>query len=54
MTRYIVGTERSQATLFPESLDNYITEDNPIIGIKFLWFYWPASIVSFMAAFISG
>jgi len=30
MTRYIEGTERSQATLFPESLDNYITEDNPV------------------------
>ena len=30
MARYIEGTERYQATLFPESLDNYITEDNPV------------------------
>ena len=30
MTGFIVGESRSQATLFPESLDGYITEDNPV------------------------
>ena len=30
MKRYIEGEERSQATLFPESLDDYIMEDNPV------------------------
>jgi len=30
MKRYIEGEERSQATLFPEQLDDYITEDNPV------------------------
>lgn len=30
MKRYIEGEERSQATLFPEQLDNYIPEDNPV------------------------
>lgn len=30
MKRYIEGEERSQATLFPEQLDNYIAEGNPV------------------------
>ena len=30
MKRYITGIDRSQSTLFPESLDEYITEDNPV------------------------
>lgn len=30
MKRFIEGVERSQATLFPEQLDNYIAEDNPV------------------------
>ena len=30
MTRYVEGQERSQTTLFPESLDEYIAEDNPV------------------------
>lgn len=30
MTRFIEGEDRGQSTLFPESLDNYITEDNPV------------------------
>ena len=29
MKRYVVGQDRSQGTLFPEALDDYITEDNP-------------------------
>ncbi len=29
MKRYITGIDRSQSTLFPESLEEYITEDNP-------------------------
>jgi transposase len=30
MKRYVEGENRSQSTLFPESLDEYITEDNPV------------------------
>jgi len=29
MKRFITGIDRSQSILFPESLDSYITEDNP-------------------------
>jgi len=30
MKRFIEGEDRSQSTLFPQSLDDYIAEDNPI------------------------
>jgi transposase len=30
MKRYVVGQDRSQSTLFPEALDDYIAEDNPV------------------------
>src|SRR5450755_436099 len=30
MKRYVEGHDRSQTTLFPESLDEYIAEDNPV------------------------
>src|ERR1019366_9012892 len=30
MKRFIEGEDRSQSTLFPESLDDYIAEDNPV------------------------
>jgi hypothetical protein len=30
MKRFVEGEERSQATLFPERLDDYIAEDNPV------------------------
>ncbi len=30
MNRFVQGVDRTQATLFPESLDEYITEDNPV------------------------
>ena len=30
MKRFIAGENRSQSTLFPESLDDYIAEDNAI------------------------
>ena len=30
MPRFIVGEDRTQATLFPERLDAYIAEDNPV------------------------
>jgi transposase len=30
MKRFIVGESRNQDTLFPESLDNYVREDNPV------------------------
>ena len=30
MKRYVEGENRSQSTLFSESLDDYIAEDNPV------------------------
>jgi transposase len=30
MTRFVVGADRSQSTLFPERLDDYLSEDNPV------------------------
>src|ERR1700716_3797232 len=33
MARFVVGDDRSQSTLFPERLDEYLGEDNPIRAI---------------------
>src|SRR5262252_4950938 len=33
MKRYVEGEDRSQSTLFPEHLDDYIAEDNPVRAI---------------------
>ena len=33
MKRYVEGEDRSQAILFPERLDDYIAEDNPVRAI---------------------
>ena len=30
MGRFVEGTDRSQTTLFPECLDDWIDEDNPV------------------------
>ena len=34
MKRFIEGEVRSQSTLFPESLDDYIADDNPVRAIE--------------------
>ena len=33
MKRFIAGQDRSQHTLFPESLEDYIAEDNPVRAV---------------------
>src|SRR5467141_4668913 len=33
MSRFVVGDDRSQSTLFPERLDDYLAEDNPVRAI---------------------
>src|SRR5476651_2062813 len=33
MSRFVVGDDRSQSTLFPERLDEYLGEDNPVRAI---------------------
>ena len=33
MTRFVVGDDRSQSTLFPERLEDYLGEDNPVRAI---------------------
>ena len=30
MGRYVEGSDRTQVTLLPECLDDYIAEDNPV------------------------
>jgi len=30
MKRFVQGQSRTQATLLPECLDDYVTEDNPV------------------------
>jgi len=30
MKRFIEGVERSQSTLFPERLEDFVAEDNPV------------------------
>jgi len=34
MKRFIEGENRTQSTLFPEALDDYIAEDNPVRVIE--------------------
>ena len=34
MKRYVEGSDRSQGSLFPERLDDYIAEDNPVRAIE--------------------
>ena len=33
MRRFVEGTDRSQATLFPERLEDWICEDNPVRAV---------------------
>ena len=33
MARFVVGNDRTQSTLFPERLDDYLGEDNPVRAI---------------------
>jgi transposase len=33
MARFVVGDDRSQSTLFPERLDDYLSEDNPVRAV---------------------
>ncbi len=34
MKRFVAGESRSQTTLFPELLDDFVTEDNPVRAIE--------------------
>jgi hypothetical protein len=36
MTRFVAGDDRSQSTLVPEWLDDYLGEDNPVRAIDVL------------------
>jgi hypothetical protein len=45
MTRFVVGEDRSQSTMFPERLDDYLGEDNPVRA---------ASIKKSQGSFIAG
>jgi transposase len=33
MTRFVVGDDRSQSTMFPERLDDYLAEDNLVRAV---------------------
>ena len=42
MTRFVIGDDRSQSTLFPERLEDYLSEDNPVRAIDvFVDLIWP-------------
>ena len=34
MKRFVEGEDRTQSTLFPERLDDYIGEDNPVRAVE--------------------
>ena len=44
MTRFVVGDDRSQSTLFPERLEDYLSEDNPVraIDVFVMSLIWPS------------
>jgi transposase len=33
MKRFVEGLDRGQSTLFPASLEDYVTEDNPVRAV---------------------
>jgi transposase len=33
MKRFVEGLDRGQSTLFPASLDDYVTEENPVRAV---------------------
>ncbi len=37
MKRFVEGIDRCQSTLFPERLDDWIRDDNPVRVIDVLW-----------------
>jgi len=49
MSGFIKGEGRSQATLFPEALDEYITEENPIRVIDVFFDHLDMSSLGFKA-----
>ena len=51
MTRFVVGDDRSQSTLFPERLEDYLSEDNPVRAIDVFvdeldWPGWASAALS--------
>ena len=37
MKRFIEGEDRSQSTLLPECLDDYVADDNPVLSLLTAW-----------------
>ena len=33
MTRFVVGDDRNQGTLFPDRLEDYLAENNPVRAV---------------------
>jgi len=51
MTRFVVGENRSQSTLFPERLEDYLSEDNPVraidvLSMSLIWPGWALAVLS--------
>ena len=46
MPRFVVGDDRSQSTLFPERLEDYLSEDNPVRAIEVfaMSLIWPGAV----------
>ena len=43
MARFVVGYDRGQSTLFPERLDDYLGEDNPVRAWREAW-QWAVTV----------
>ena len=50
MTRFVVGDDCSQRTWFPERLDDYLGEDNPVramsLSMSLIWSSWALAALS--------
>ena len=46
MKRFVEGEDRSQSTLFPERLDDYIAKENPVRAIDAFVGFHKASPIS--------
>jgi hypothetical protein len=51
MTRFVVGDDRSQSTLFPERLEDYLSEDirsgrSMFLSMSLIWPGWALAVLS--------
>ena len=54
MKRFIEGVDRDQATLFPERLDDYVRDDNPVRAVDAFVDALDLSALGFLEAYTSN